>query len=250
MRKEIRKWRQSLAVILASMGIIFGSFACGSSPDPMGSGDAETSQVEGNAETLRAVYVENLEYLRDNHISFDDEDAVLNATLRFYEVKFGQDSSAYRSIAAAAVEFDGSSGMLQDYSWYSKNLQAIVERVDDARNQAPGLEQFLNQLQELQKDVLSSSWTNTDKTTSISYLILLEETMRYLGQDQGQQFSSSQFTAAAFSFWRCAAGVVGGAILGGLTGAAAGSVIPAIGTTAGGVWGAIGGGLTGAAAAC
>ena len=250
MRKGIRSWQLSLAVILASAGIIFGSFACGSSPDPMGPSDTETSQVEGNAETLRVVYVENLEYLRDNHIHFDDENAVLNSTLSFYEKKFGEDSSAYRSIAAAAIEFNESSRMLQDHSKYSKNLQAIVQRVNDARNQAPDLEHFLNQLQDLQKTVLSSSWTNPDKTSSISYLILLEETMRYLGQDQSQELLSSQFTTEAFSFWRCAAGVVGGAILGGLTGAAAGSVIPAIGTTAGGVWGAIGGGLTGAAAAC
>lgn len=48
----------------------------------------------------------------------------------------------------------------------------------------------------------------------------------------------------------CAAGILGGAILGGLTGAAAGSVVPFLGTTAGGIWGIIGGGLSGGAAAC
>lgn len=40
------------------------------------------------------------------------------------------------------------------------------------------------------------------------------------------------------------AAITGGAALGALTGAAAGSTIPGIGTVAGGVIGAIGGGLT------
>ena len=50
--------------------------------------------------------------------------------------------------------------------------------------------------------------------------------------------------------WQCAAGIVGGAIVGGLGGAAAGSVVPWLGTIAGGIWGIVGGGLSGAAATC
>lgn len=50
--------------------------------------------------------------------------------------------------------------------------------------------------------------------------------------------------------WRCLAGVTGMTITGILGGAAAGSVIPLLGTTAGGVWGGIAGGLTGAATFC
>jgi hypothetical protein len=52
------------------------------------------------------------------------------------------------------------------------------------------------------------------------------------------------------SWGRCAAGVAGGALVGGLGGGAAGSVIPGIGTTAGLILGTIGGGLSGAAASC
>lgn len=58
----------------------------------------------------------------------------------------------------------------------------------------------------------------------------------------------------AYGWWdswgKCAAGVVGGAITGGLGGAAGASVIPGVGTAVGGSIGAIGGGLMGAAAAC
>ncbi len=50
--------------------------------------------------------------------------------------------------------------------------------------------------------------------------------------------------------WQCAAGIVGGAIIGGLGGAAAGSAVPFLGTVAGGIWGIVGGGLSGAAASC
>lgn len=49
---------------------------------------------------------------------------------------------------------------------------------------------------------------------------------------------------------QCVLGTVGGAGMGGLTGAAAGSAVPAIGTLAGGVAGAIFGGAVGAAASC
>ena len=50
--------------------------------------------------------------------------------------------------------------------------------------------------------------------------------------------------------WKCAAGTLGGAILGGLAGAAAGSVVPVLGTFWGGVAGIVGGALSGGAASC
>jgi len=49
---------------------------------------------------------------------------------------------------------------------------------------------------------------------------------------------------------KCAAGTLGGAILGGLAGAAAGSVVPVLGTFWGGVAGIVGGALSGGAASC
>ncbi|TKI70090.1 Pathogenicity island protein [Lysinibacillus mangiferihumi] len=60
------------------------------------------------------------------------------------------------------------------------------------------------------------------------------------------------------SKWKCALGTLGGyysgAVIGGTSGAAAGSIIPGLGTVAGGVggaiFGAIGGGMTGAATFC
>ncbi|HEK22317.1 MULTISPECIES: hypothetical protein [unclassified Mucilaginibacter] len=52
------------------------------------------------------------------------------------------------------------------------------------------------------------------------------------------------------SWGKCAAGIVGGAGIGGLGGAAAGSAVPVLGTGAGAVVGVIAGGLSGAAAAC
>ncbi|MFL5901593.1 MAG: hypothetical protein ACJ75S_10405, partial [Solirubrobacterales bacterium] len=92
--------------------------------------------------------------------------------------------------------------------------------------------------------------------------VLLGETMDYAVQhraDFGAALANRQLrfdemvptTGETYdSWWKCAAGVAGGAILGGLTGAAAGSVLPGLGTTAGGIIGAIGGGLAGAGSSC
>lgn len=75
-----------------------------------------------------------------------------------------------------------------------------------------------------------------------------------LHQDQIMLYSRSSKP----SKWKCALGTLGGyysgAVVGGGTGAAAGSIVPGLGTVAGGVGGAIagaiGGGMTGAAASC
>lgn len=51
-------------------------------------------------------------------------------------------------------------------------------------------------------------------------------------------------------WWKCILGTAGMAGLGALTGGGAGSVIPALGTTAGAVYGGIAGALVGAATFC
>jgi len=50
--------------------------------------------------------------------------------------------------------------------------------------------------------------------------------------------------------WKCIAGTVGSGLLGALTGGAAGSAIPGVGTGAGFLIGGIAGGLVGAATFC
>ncbi len=62
--------------------------------------------------------------------------------------------------------------------------------------------------------------------------------------------SSLQIESWWTSWGKCAAGILGGAGLGALTGLAAGSVVPALGTTAGAIIGGVAGGLLGAATAC
>lgn len=63
-------------------------------------------------------------------------------------------------------------------------------------------------------------------------------------------FSEMAEIEAGSGGWNCAAGIIGGGIVGGLGGAAAGSVVPWLGTIAGGIWGVVGGGLSGFAANC
>ncbi len=81
---------------------------------------------------------------------------------------------------------------------------------------------------------------------------LIPKTILDLGPPSGgPSFDGESYLKAAWPKWlRCAAGIVGGALLGGLEGASAGSVVPVIGTVGGGIIGIIGGGLVGGAAAC
>lgn len=78
--------------------------------------------------------------------------------------------------------------------------------------------------------------------------------LKYSGEDTELRSwisSAKQWVKKQWDDWgRCAAGVVGSAGTGALGGAAAGSVIPGLGTTAGGIAGGISGGLVGAASFC
>jgi hypothetical protein len=71
--------------------------------------------------------------------------------------------------------------------------------------------------------------------------------MNSLSLSQMEEISGGGWWA---SWGKCAAGIVGGAGLGGLAGGAAGSVIPVLGTGIGAGIGAVSGALSGAAAAC
>ena len=72
-----------------------------------------------------------------------------------------------------------------------------------------------------------------------------------LFSDYGLEALSGGPKSSWWDRWgKCAAGILGNAMLGGLTGAAAASVVPGLGTVAGAVIGAVGSGLVGARSSC
>ncbi|GAB4131709.1 MAG: hypothetical protein OHK0045_09520 [Raineya sp.] len=113
-------------------------------------------------------------------------------------------------------------------------------------------EDFIAHLQNLQEISKNSTELNFSEIQNIldksEFMIRLVEWIKN-NQDLFEQ--SSQKCSGWWSCWgKCVAGIAGGAITGGLGGAAAGSIVPVLGTGWGAALGAVGGGLTGAATFC
>jgi hypothetical protein len=231
-------------------GIIFIQAAgCGTAV-PTKPNEAEPTSVEENATTLRAVYADQLDYLLKRDAPLNDHDAMLQLTLDYYAERFGRNSTQYSTVATAVTSYSQVAVPSRIQQAGPASLRGLVQRVNLAVETVATLPQFLEKLGSLQQEVLVGSLDDADKQLAMSYLILFEESMRALGQLRADGLAMQTLGVEAFSFWRCAAGVIGGAVLGGLNGAAAGSVIPGVGTTAGGVVGAVAGGLVGASASC
>jgi hypothetical protein len=135
-------------------------------------------------------------------------------------------------------------------------LRSTIEQTEAAADRHDDLASFLDELQVLQQEAITGAGDPEQRLMALNYLVVLEETMRFVGS---RRIGDGPDSIEALSYrWKCAFGVIGGAITGGLGGAffggMAASVVPAIGTAtgaiAGGILGAIGGGLTGAATFC
>lgn len=203
--------------------------------------------------------------LNQRDLSVASRDGVLAQSVEFYAVRFGRESETFRAISAAAVRGKGvHTAVRMDAAPIplSAPVQSVVNNVAQLVRTSRNYREFREGLDRLQAAVLVESWSESDKGTALSYLILLGETMDFAVEHRSALVQISALRQSLRGdlipsdgemydgWWKCVAGVTGGAILGGLTGAAAGSVIPALGTTAGGVVGAIGGALAGAGSAC
>ena len=94
--------------------------------------------------------------------------------------------------------------------------------------------------------VAISNLSPNDKNTLNAYFGSLHATLDFIGTQLGDKTSYHWWNAI-----KCAAGTVGGAVLGGLAGAAVGTVtLPLIGTVSGSAVGFWGGALSGIAVAC
>ncbi len=236
--------------------VLFAFLIVGCGSESILAPGSDQATLEIQARTLRRVYSAQLADLMSSGADLTDEAAVLDRTVTFYASEFGGESRDFALIEGAVrqrrADTVAPKGLLVDTP-----LQRLVGRVNEAADRAQTLTEFHDALEQFQGEVLSSADARADRQAELSYLVLLDETLRVLSTARGGSPASlpvgmSMTTASSemFSFWRCAAGVVGGAILGGFTGAGGGSVIPALGTAAGGVIGAVAEGLVGAATSC
>jgi len=137
----------------------------------------------------------------------------------------------------------------------------VVLDTRTAIRESKSFESFKGYVSQKREEILTSDWNKQEKVNSLSYLVLLEQSLGFMKANQdlvpiaatksSSPLHEPQKEEGWWSSWgKCVAGTTGGAIMGGLTGAGVGSTVPAIGTGTGAAVGAVGGGLSGAAASC
>jgi hypothetical protein len=103
----------------------------------------------------------------------------------------------------------------------------------------------------ISQKLIASNFSAYDKQLVSSFITGLNASIKIIVNSPKFQTSGEQ---GRFSLWgaiKCAAGTVGGALLGGIAGAAVGTVtLPVVGTVCGATTGFYGGALSGMAAAC
>ena len=205
------------------------------------------------------------ENLRSENSNFTEQAAVIESAKKV----FGTDDQEYSSfldsynktiiLQQLKLKEKVKACTIPDSIWnkLSSEQQIIIRNIFDSLTNSSNLDNFTNYLEKQYSDIPNDNkLTNNEKDFMLSYLTGYIASINFIENNIDLVKSSTQFigfknTLNWWSSWgKCAAGIVGGAIIGGLTGAAAASVIPGLGTTAGCIIGGIGGGLSGAAAAC
>lgn len=103
----------------------------------------------------------------------------------------------------------------------------------------------------LNKVSISKTLSQNDKNILNAYFGGVKASVDFISIELTKQYSGYRVTWSLWGAIKCAAGTVGGAVLGGIAGAAVGTVtLPLIGTVSGTAVGFYGGGLAGMAAAC
>jgi len=132
---------------------------------------------------------------------------------------------------------------------YSDNVTNVINEIEINLNNSTDPLSFITFLETKFNEIEASNLKDDEKDLLLQYIVIYKASITFMGNNQ--DLISTDQKAGWWSSWgKCAASIVGGAAIGGLGGAAAGSVVPGIGTVAGGIVGVIGGGLSGAGAGC
>jgi hypothetical protein len=133
---------------------------------------------------------------------------------------------------------------------YSKTYLSYIQSMPSS-DTFTNVEDFVAHLRGMQKQcnsVLTSDLEIQDFLDKSEFMI---QFTTYLKNNQSSFGVYGNKCDGWWGCWgKCAAGIVGGVLTGGLGGAAVGSVVPVLGTAWGAAIGVVGGGLTGAAASC
>ena len=233
--RRISTWPTVLGLSLA-----IGLAGCGHISETTTPDKTQPGSVQGSADLLRSGLTEYFDYVQNQHISTDNRQNIEGSTLDFMAWRYGDQSVEYANALAVLT----ASAITQPRQPSADDISAyfgtVVQQADVALARASNPADYLRRLRTLETEVLDSGEPSSEQVTALSYLVVLEETTGHVFQLQD---------ADKFS-WKCAASVVGGAILGGFTGAGGGSVIPVIGTGVGGAIGVVAGGLLGWASGC
>jgi len=132
---------------------------------------------------------------------------------------------------------------------YSNVYLSYVTNIASANN-FTSADDFINYLQNLQIQAVSVLSNKSELQDFLDKSEFMVQLIIWMENNQ-ELFGYEKKCSGWWSCWgKCVAGIAGGAITGGLGGAAVGSVVPVLGTGWGAALGAIGGGLTGAATFC
>ena len=175
--------------------------------------------------------------------NFSDQGTVFKIGEMLYE----KDSAALEMFTHNYINAKNNSF---DFSNISDKVINYISIIDSKLQQTSSSEEYISILNsEFNSLYFSKDFSEDDKHLILKYLKIQQVAIEYLQFNHAAIYSTN-----AKNWWgdwgKCAAGIVGEGILGALGGAAAGSVIPGLGTTAGAIVGGIGGALAGAASSC
>ena len=141
-------------------------------------------------------------------------------------------------------------------NWVPGKL-ALINDVKNAIKTTENYSNFIEQLRVIVSKFVRGDYSITSQAEieGLSYWFAsIEASAKYLSISGEEEDNLNPQIKVKCNWWcrwgKCAAGILGGAGLGALDGAAAGSILPGLGTVAGGIIGGIAGGLVGGAAAC
>lgn len=186
--------------------------------------------------------------LRKENTTFSSQSVVTLAA----EQHFSDDPTAHNAFSMAYDEVTNSSNLKSAAN--DEVINSVVEEIEVGLINSNSSSEFVDFLQSKFDEISESEIQLEKKDLILQYITAYKTSIEYISDNVDVIAQDGQLKSVQAKWWdswgRCAAGIVGGAGLGALTGGAAASVIPVLGTTAGLIIGGVAGGLSGAAAAC
>lgn len=186
--------------------------------------------------------------LREQNSTFDNRINVKRGAKQF----FIEESKAYDAFLNAYDESVNSSNLKTTVN--NEIVNSIISDIEVELIKSNSPLEFIDYLEEKFDEVSVSDIDSENKDVLLKYIISYKTSLEFINNNVDLIANQNGQLKSTHNWWdswgRCAAGIVGGAGLGALTGGAAASVIPVLGTTAGLIVGGVSGGLSGAAAAC